>query len=145
MGDDFIYNQDGSSEVARLIKCTKSNAEAGMLGVEVPDEELELYGAIKANQFGIFEAIIEKPKPKDAPSNLINVSKFIFPSALMQSIEIYTKSKNVNGEYMITEAINNWVKSGGIMRVCQAKGKYLDGGNPVSWLAANNYVADHPR
>ncbi|MDQ5953555.1 MAG: UTP--glucose-phosphate uridylyltransferase, partial [Patescibacteria group bacterium] len=79
MGDDFVWNKDGSSELARLIKSVKNNDEAAMLGVPVEKSELSKYGVIKANKEGIFEAIIEKPAIKDAPSNLINISKYVVP------------------------------------------------------------------
>lgn len=143
MGDDFIWNEDGSSEYQRLIKASQDSKEAVLLGVPMSSEEISRYGVIKINEAGFFQEIIEKPQPLEAPSNLINISKYLIPSSLMQYIYDYTKEEMKEGEYMITEPINRWVKDGGLMRVQAAKGKYLDGGNPHSWLYANNYLARH--
>lgn len=142
MGDDFIYNQDGSSEISRLIKSVRTSQEAGLIGVPIPQKDVAKYGVIQANKKGIFESIVEKPNPKKAPSNLINVSKYILPADLIRSIAGFVKNEDLKGEYLITEPINKWVQAGGIMRVHRARGKYLDGGNPKSWLEANNFVAE---
>ena len=143
MGDDFVWNKDGSSELARLINSVKNKDEAAMLGVPVEKSELSKYGVIKANKDGIFEAIIEKPAISDAPSNLINISKYVVPAKLLDYIVEFTRKDNNKVEYYITDPINDWVKDGGVMRVQTAVGKYLDGGNPEDWLAANNYIAQH--
>lgn len=143
MGDDFVWNKDGSSELKRLVESVKDNKEAAMLGVPVEDDELSKYGVIKASQDGIFESIVEKPKKDEAPSNLINISKYVVPASLLDYIVKSTHQEILNGEYLITDPINEWVKNGGVMRVQRAEGKYLDGGNPKDWLAANNYIAQH--
>ncbi len=143
MGDDFVWNKDGSSELTRLIQSVKNKDEAAMLGVPVEKSELSKYGVIKASKDGIFEAIIEKPAIKDAPSNLINISKYVVPSKLLDYIVKSYYIEKTQGEYLITDPINEWVKDGGVMRVQGAVGKYLDCGNPKDWLAANNYIALH--
>src|SRR5690606_34738635 len=120
MGDDFIYNRDGSSEVARLIAATPENGNA-MLGVEIPRDQVGRYGVIAMNEQSEFTHIVEKPDPKSAPSNLINVSKYIFNYDLMQSIANYS-SLQLTGEYHITEPINQYVLNGGKMQVVKAAG-----------------------
>src|SRR6266568_1333102 len=75
MGDDFIYNPDGSSELMRLKEATPDGASS-MLAVEVPHEEVSRYGVIQFNEMThAFERIVEKPSVGQAPSNYINVSK----------------------------------------------------------------------
>jgi UTP--glucose-1-phosphate uridylyltransferase len=143
MGDDFIWNADDSSEVGRLLAAISDPGEGGLLGVPVPQQDVSRYGVIKANQAGVFESIVEKPSPEAAPSNLINVSKYVLPTSLIAKIAEYVARDDVEGEYMITEPINEWVGNGGVMRVTSAQGQYLDGGNPTGWLHANNYVAEH--
>jgi len=145
MGDDFVWNKDGSSELKRLIASVKNNKEASMLGVPVQESQLSKYGVIKASKDGIFEAIVEKPRVGNAPSNLINISKYVVPASLLDYIVESTHYEKSEGEYLITDPINEWVKNGGVMRVQRAVGKYLDGGNPKDWLAANNYIAQHSK
>ena len=45
-----------------------------------------------------------------------------------------------DGEYYITDVINEYVNGGGRVKVVEAVGEYLDGGNPVAWLHANRVV-----
>lgn len=143
MGDDFIYNQDGSSEVARLIEATPEQGNA-MLGVEVSREHVNRYGVLELNEQSEFVRIVEKPRPEDAPSTLINVSKYVLNYDVMTAIARYAEIP-LSGEYYITEPINQYVMGGGTFKVLPAQGQYLDSGSIGGWLHANNvvYAAEH--
>lgn len=138
MGDDFIYNADGSSEVARLIAATPDGGNA-MLGVEVAPELVSRYGVIQFDEQHNFVQIVEKPQPEHAPSSFINVSKYVLNHDLLTAIMNYSNVE-LSGEYHITEPINQYVFGGGSVRVVAAAGRYLDGGNVHSWLHANEIV-----
>lgn len=138
MGDDFIYNADGSSEVARLLAATPEGGNA-MLGVNVPREHVGRYGVLELNDQHEFVRIVEKPNPDQAPSTLINVSKYVLNYDLMTAITNYANVM-LSGEYYITEPINQYVLGGGSVKVIEAKGRYLDGGSVAGWLQANNVV-----
>ena len=139
MGDDFIYNADGSSEVARLLAATPENGNA-MLGVNVPKEQVSRYGVLQLNAQSEFERIVEKPSPEQAPSTLINVSKYVLNYDVIKAIAQYAEVP-ISGEYYITEPINQYVLRGGSVKVVEAHGTYLDGGSVEGWLHANNVVA----
>jgi UTP--glucose-1-phosphate uridylyltransferase len=145
MGDDFIWNEDDSSEVARLITTVATSKEAALIGVSVPPEDVSKYGVIEKDTDGYFVSIVEKPLQSEAPSNLINVSKYVLPADLLDEIAHYANEDLQGGEYMITEPINKWVQAGGKLRVHESVGKYFDGGNPEGWLYANTYIAEHNR
>lgn len=138
MGDDFIYRRDGQSEVARLIEA--AGEKSAMLGVNVPNEELSKYGVIRTNPDSNFDGIVEKPAPDQAPSNMINVSKYVFDYKALKTIESYVASETPSGEYFITDPINQYVSNGGQMTVVQAEGEYLDSGTVENWLKANQIV-----
>jgi len=139
MGDDFIYNADGSSELMRL-KTATPEGKSSMLAVEVAPDEVDRYGVIQFNgQTGAFERIIEKPPIGQAPSNYINVSKYILSYDVIQLVKTYT-DLNVSGEYLLTEPINQYVMSGGFVSVVPAQGTYLDGGTLPGWMHANDVV-----
>jgi UTP--glucose-1-phosphate uridylyltransferase len=138
MGDDFIYNADGSSEVARLLEATGTGGSA-MLGVNIAKEETHRYGVIEVNENNEFVRIVEKPTPEAAPSTLINVSKYVLDAELLQKIVRYSEQE-VEGEYLITDPINDYVREGGVLSVARAKGRYLDGGTVEGWLQANMVV-----
>lgn len=139
MGDDFIYNADESSEVARLIAATPENGNA-MLGVNIPREQVGRYGVLELDANNNFARIVEKPAPEYAPSTLINVSKYVLNYDLVQAVANYANIV-LSGEYYITEPINQYVLNGGSIKVVEAQGQYLDGGSAEGWLYANNVVA----
>lgn len=139
MGDDTLYNADGSSEVARMIAATPEGENA-LLGVQVPRDKVSRYGVIAMNDNQEFTAIIEKPTPEEAPSNLINVSKYVLNYATMKQIYDYAARTDVVGEYYITDPINQAVAAGETVKVIPAQGTYLDSGTVEGWLAANEVV-----
>lgn len=140
MGDDFIYNPDGSSEVARLLAATPAGGSA-MLGVNVARSAVSRYGVIDMNDNHEFTRIVEKPAPDEAPSTLINVSKYVVNPELLARIVRYSEQV-LDGEYMITEPINEYVREGGVVTVVPAHGRYLDGGSVEGWLHANKVVLE---
>lgn len=138
MGDDCIYNADGSSEVKRLIEAAPEGGCA-MLGVEVPHERVSQYGVIEMDESGNFVRIVEKPSIDEAPSNFINTGKYVFNHAALEEIALHASSRQ-NGEYYITDPINTAVTDGVRFKVVPARGVYLDTGTVEGWLAANELV-----
>lgn len=138
MGDDCIYNVDGSSEVGRLIEATPEG-ECAMLGVEVPRDQVSRYGVIERDSNHEFVRIVEKPTADEAPSNLINVSKYVLNPVTLRAIGEHVDQVR-EGEYLITEPINRAVVGGVRCAVVAARGRYLDAGTLEGWLAANDVV-----
>lgn len=142
MGDDFIWNPDGESAAEALINSIQSDTDSAILGVEIDKSKVEKYGVL-STQNGKLIDVIEKPSPKEAPSNLINVSKYIMSPNLLQKIVKYVNDHDFgpkDQEYMVTDPIDEYIKDGGIMRVAPTTGEYLDGGSVEGWLHANNVV-----
>lgn len=142
MGDDFIWNPGGQSAAEALLKSVQSDNDSAILGVEIDKNDVEKYGVLSAKD-GNLVGVIEKPKPKDAPSNLINVSKYIMSPELLQKIVRYVNDNDfgpLDQEYMVTDPIDEYIKNGGIIRIAPTTGEYLDGGSVEGWLHANNVV-----
>lgn len=137
MGDDFIWNEDGSSEVARLIKATPDGS-CGLLAARVPQESVGKYGVIESDDEGHYRRIIDQPKPEEAPSNLINISKYLLSKEVLDLAAGLAPAHN--GEYQLPDAINQYVAASGKVKVVAAQGEYLDGGSVEGWLHANNVV-----
>ncbi|MBQ3474088.1 hypothetical protein IJH24_01515 [Candidatus Saccharibacteria bacterium] len=141
MGDDFVWNPGGESAAEALIKASEGKNSA-ILGVEINKENVEKYGVLSEKD-GNLVGVVEKPKPEDAPSNLINVSKYIMTPDLLQRIVKYVAENDFgpkDQEYMVTDPIDEFIKDGGIMKVAPTNGEYLDGGSVEGWLHANNVV-----
>lgn len=137
MGDDFIWNEDGSSEVARLVAATPEG-DCGLLAAQVPLETVGNYGVIEQDDDGNYVRIIDQPKPDEAPSNLINISKYLLTKEVIDRAAGLAPAHN--GEYQLPDAINDFVENGGKVKVVAAQGEYLDGGSTEGWLHANNVV-----
>jgi len=145
MGDDFIYNVDGSSEAARLIaEVEAAGGGSSMLGVEVPHQAVSKYGVIAMRDEGghsVFDHIQEKPTVEEAQSNFINVSKFLFEASFFDYLDRAAQVEQ-QGEYYITDPLNDYVKDHNRLGVLPAHGKYLDSGTVESWLEANLFIAN---
>jgi len=144
MGDDFIYNADGSSETERMIH-TFSDAQATGLAccIAKPDAELHKYGVAETREQDgklFLTDLIEKPSPGEAPSNLANISKYIFTPAIFPLIEAQQPNP-ASGELYITDTIAQLARNTQKVIIHQPQGTYLDGGFTLGWLRANLTVA----
>lgn len=144
MGDDFIWNPGGQSASESLLAAVQGDQESAMIGVEVPHDQVDKYGILSIKD-GLLTDVVEKPSVDEAPSNLINVSKYIISPDLLQEIVTYVNTHDFgpkDQEYIITDPIDSYIRKGGIMRVVSAKGQYLDGGSVEGWVHANNVVCE---
>jgi UTP--glucose-1-phosphate uridylyltransferase len=140
MGDDFIYNRDGSSEVKRLLDAAEqAGTTASMIAVQVPPEDVHLYGVVRAEN-GFYQEIVEKPSNEDAPSTLTNPSKYLFDKKLVAYAQEIMKEPTEHGERYVIDALNRYVANGERIVVVPAKGEYLDCGTIGGWLHANKVV-----
>lgn len=145
MGDDFVWNPDGESAAESLIHSLQSEDESAILGVEIPREKVDKYGVLSV-QDGKLVDVVEKPSIEEAPSNMINVSKYIMSRDLLRRVVNYVKSHDfgpLDQEYLVTDPIDEYIKEGGIMRVAPTTGEYLDGGSVEGWVHANNVVTGY--
>ncbi len=142
MGDDFIWNPGGESATEALLNSIQNDSESAILGVEIDKNDVEKYGVLSGED-GKLVGVVEKPKPAEAPSNLINVSKYIMTPALLDKIVKYVNENDfgpLEQEYMVTDPIDEYIKEGGVMRIATTKGEYLDGGSVEGWVHANDVV-----
>ena len=145
MGDDFVWNPDGESAAESLIHSLQSENESAILGVEIPREKVDKYGVLSV-QDGKLVDVVEKPSVEEAPSDMINVSKYIMSRDLLRRVVNYVKSHDfgpLDQEYLVTDPIDEYIKEGGIMRVAPTTGEYLDGGSVEGWVHANNVVTGY--
>ncbi len=144
MGDDFIWNPEGESASESLIKALKAPNESAILGVEVDPKTVDKYGVLSVEDERL-TGIVEKPSVDAAPSNLINVSKYIMSPTLLAEIVDYVHAHDFgpqDQEYLVTDPIASYIEKGGVMRVAPTNGEYLDGGSVEGWVHANNVVCN---
>lgn len=147
MGDDFVWNPDGESAAESLIHSLQNADESAILGVEIPKEKVDKYGVLNIKD-GKLTGVVEKPSVEEAPSNMINVSKYIMSKDLLRRIVNYVKSHDfgpLDQEYLVTDPIDEYINEDGVMRVAPTTGEYLDGGSVEGWVHANNVVTSYKK
>ena len=145
LADDLI---DGGK-----VSCLKQMAELferkrlSVLGVEKVDpKDTEKYGIVSVDdpddivaQVG---AIVEKPHPDDAPSNLGVVGRYILTSQIFHLLE--TTERGAGGEYQLTDAIARLLVDEPVLAY-QFDGKRYDCGSKLGYLQATvEYALKHP-
>jgi len=147
MGDDFIYNRDESSETAKMIEYfNRSNSSALASFIKRPKELLVKYGVAEVkseNNFEYLVNIVEKPEPGKEPSDLCNISKYIFTPKIFESLDRQVINP-VHNEWLITDTISLLAQSDSVV-VFPTAGEYLDGGFVEGWLKANLLVASQDK
>ncbi|HSD56087.1 MAG TPA: sugar phosphate nucleotidyltransferase [Candidatus Saccharimonadales bacterium] len=142
-GDNIFYNQDGSSAVADFVRQAMSASTPGaMMTVEVPMDQVSQYGIVASRKQGdieLYEKIVEKPKPEEAPSNLNNAGCFMIRPDIMPYVERSILHAPQIEKYFI-DALNWYVKDGNDIAVVRTKAEFLDCGNVTTWLHANNRI-----
>lgn len=144
MGDDFLFSPGGESESARMAKLfDDSGATALATCIQKPQAELHRYGVFvpKLNgKFQMLDHIVEKPAPGQSPSDLVNISKYIFTPTVFEVLR-QQKPDQQSGELYITDTVTHLAKNQPVV-IYQPTGEYLDGGHPWGWLKANLVVAN---
>ena len=142
-GDGFLWRTDGGSDVADMVQAfEETSAQAAILAVEAPDDQLYRYGVLGVNEVGgreFLREFVEKPKPGEAPSNLINTTYWVLTPTLMEYVaQIH---KDGSGEYLLTDALLAGAQHHKVV-VSRGHGSWQDAGNVAGWLNANLTVAE---
>lgn len=141
MGDDILYTGDDRNPIADLVDTAGTDSAA--LTTEVDSSEVSKYGVLVCDEDGNLDHMVEKPATGDAPSNMINISKYIFNSDLLDEIETFYLEPMEKGKekYINVVPFDRYMAKGGKIKVVRASGTYLDTGTLEKWLYANNFIA----
>ncbi|MBM3203767.1 UTP--glucose-1-phosphate uridylyltransferase GalU, partial [Candidatus Woesearchaeota archaeon] len=112
--------------------------QCSVLGVEkIAPSETQSYGVVKTNpigdKLGKLEAIVEKPKPEAAPSNLGVVGRYILTPAIFNKLENVTCG--AGGEIQLTDAIAMLLHEEPVLAY-EFSGKRYDCGSKLGYLVA---------
>jgi UTP--glucose-1-phosphate uridylyltransferase len=136
LADDLI-----DAPVACLKQMADVHAQRGgsVLGVEtVPPSETDKYGIVstadKQGRISQVKQIVEKPKPKDAPSNLAVVGRYLLSPSIFERLE--KLGKGAGGEIQLTDGIAALLASEPVYAY-EFEGKRYDCGSKLGYLQAN--------
>jgi len=134
---DDLCEGDVLSQMVKLYKkfrCTIVAIE------EVPKSEVNKYGVIKGKKIedGIYmvEDMVEKPEPKNAPSNLAIIGRYILTPDIFDLLRETKPGKG--GEIQLTDALLKQAKEGMVIAY-KFKGKRFDCGSVKGFMEAANY------
>lgn len=118
-----------------------------VLGTErVPKEETEKYGVVSAveagNRLWNVNAIVEKPKAEEAPSNVAVVGRYILTPKIFELLE--NTSAGAGGEVQLTDAIATLIDQERVLAY-EFDGVRYDCGSKLGYLQATvEYALRHP-
>ena len=107
---------------------------------EVPFNEVDKYGIVKGQQLDDthirVERMVEKPSPKDAPSNLAVIGRYILTPDIFDILKNTTPGKN--GEVQLTDALQKQADDGKVIAF-RFQGRRFDCGSVEGFVDATNY------
>jgi UTP--glucose-1-phosphate uridylyltransferase len=140
LGDDIMV--DGGVLLRRMLEVQRREGGAVLALLEVPKDQISLYGSVAVQPAGddVFkvEGLVEKPAPEEAPSNLAVIGRYVFPPEIFAAIERTPAGRG--GEIQLTDAIDGLLEEQPVHGVRFTEGRY-DIGQKLDFLRANIELA----
>jgi len=135
--DDLI--DDGDRGCLKQMRDIYEEFQNNIIAVEqVPVDETDKYGIVSTNDKNgsvkEMTAIVEKPGPEVAPSNLAVVGRYILSPQIFEMLEI--TEKGAGGEIQLTDAIAMLIEYEQVLAY-EFEGKRFDCGSKLGFLQAN--------
>lgn len=126
----------------QLISVYEQHGGSVLAVEEVPQAEIESYGIIDGEPVGegVYQirAVVEKPKPEHAPSNLAIVGRYILTPEIFDVLAETPPGKG--GEIQITDGLGLLLKKQPVFAL-QFQGRRYDTGRPLGLLKASIEIA----
>jgi len=142
LGDDIIDSEKEKPALQQLITTYEKYHDV-VIGVRsVEKSEVSKYGiaggpSVEDRVIQI-EQFVEKPEPKDAPSNLAVTGRYVLTPNVFDKLE---KTKpGAGNEIQLTDAISQEIEEN-TGYACQYLGRYYDCGSKLGFLQANMHFA----
>ena len=105
--DDLIWNR-GPGALAQMADVAEAGGASVIATQAVAPEQVSSYGIVATGEFsdrrGRITAIVEKPAPADAPSNLAVVGRYVLSPRIFGLLE--STRPGAGGEIQLTDAIS---------------------------------------
>ena len=144
LADDLI---DASLPVMRQMAQAHARHGGSVIAVQqVAREDTGSYGIVSADRIGPsvsrISAIVEKPKPEDAPSTLGVVGRYILSPRIFHFLE--NLRPGAGREIQLTDAIGRLLREEAVFAY-EFDGRRYDCGSKLGYLEATvNYALKHP-
>lgn len=146
LGDTLMQSRGGVPATRQLIDVYDRFGGCVVALEEVPRERVSRYGVISGERLDErtyrVTDMVEKPKPEEAPSNLVVASRYILTPDIFGYIDAAKPGKG--GEIQITDALRARVADGLPMHGCRVQALRHDAGNTLDFIKTNIlYALEH--
>jgi len=142
--DDLCANS-GDSVLTQMTKLYEQYPDCCIVAIEeVPMTQVDKYGVIDgellngSNNAYRVNSMVEKPSPKDAPTNLAIIGRYILTPEIFDVLENTAPDKN--GEIQITDALMTLANQGKVIAY-KFQGERFDCGSVKGFVQATNAFA----
>ena len=144
LGDDIMV--DDARLLRSMLGVYERYGRSVIAVMEVPREDISSYGCISPDDVEEnlvrVGAIVEKPKPEDAPSNLAVIGRYVFTPEIFEALDRITPG--AGGELQLTDAIGLLLETQTVFGLSFESGRY-DIGKKIDFLRATVELAlDRP-
>ena len=142
---DDLCDCDEDGVISQMIEIYNQHKCSVVAIEEVPMDQTSKYGIIAGNLVNETEDtyhvtdMIEKPDPKDAPTNMAIIGRYILTPDIFEILK--NTKPNKGGEIQITDALLTQAKQGKVIAY-KFKGKRFDCGGIEGYLKATKYFAE---
>ncbi len=138
LGDTLLRSGNDTPVTKQLLDVFDRYHETVVALEEVPMERVSRYGVINGSAVTddvmLIRDLVEKPKPEEAPSNLVIASRYILTPEVFSYLDNVKPGKN--GEIQITDALRAQAVERAMygLKFC---GKRFDAGNKIDFIKTN--------
>ncbi len=141
LADDLIAHS-GKSCLQQMVDIYDNTGDSVLAVQKVAKEDTDKYGIVALDKQECVTAMVEKPDPKDAPSNIAVVGRYVLSHRIFHYLE-QTKSGAI-GEIQLTDGIAALLAEEKV-RICEFDGTRYDCGSKLGYLQATvEYALQHP-
>ncbi len=138
LADDLMFNQSNQTGVIGQMIHAFEKEHASLLAVqEIPKTQTQSYGIVSTSPWNEHServhAIVEKPKPDQAQSNLAVVGRYVLTPLIFDHLEHTTVG--TGGEIQLTDAIASLINDQPVLAY-RFQGRRFDCGSKLGYLKA---------
>jgi UTP--glucose-1-phosphate uridylyltransferase len=136
-GDDIMQSREPA--VAQLIRARERLGGGSVVGcIRVEPKDSARYGMVAGTQIDADTtrvlAMVEKPKPDEAPSDLAAVHGYILEPEIFEVLASLKPGRS--GEIWLTDAISHLAREGAAVWAVELKGQRYDAGDKTGYVTA---------
>jgi UTP--glucose-1-phosphate uridylyltransferase len=144
LSDDVVVSE--RSCIAQLIEVYRHTHSSVVAVMQVPREDTGRYGVIAPDEradtgdgrLTKVRALIEKPRPEDAPSDLAIIGRYVLTPKIFEKLE--QTPRGAGGEIQLTDAIEALMAEQDVYAYA-FEGRRFDAGTTMGWLKASVELA----